>query len=103
MYEDIPENEMNPPSIGGEKDKDFLIRDMFKKARGGLDIGMGSSFGVPQGSPISPLISIVTLRRYLTQVPSVSFADDPVHYSDKDFKIENVESFGIFMHPDKSS
>lgn len=103
MYEDIPENEMNPPTIGGEKDKDFLIRDMFKKARGGLDIGMGSSFGVPQGSPISPLISIVTLRRYLTQVPSVSFADDPVHYSDKDFKIENVESFGIFMHPDKSS
>jgi len=100
---DSKDNGINPPKVGGEKDRNYLVRDMFKKAKGGLDIGMGSSFGVPQGSPISPLISIVTLRRYLTQVPSVSFADDPVHYSDSDFKIENVESFGIFMHPEKSS
>ena len=64
--------------------------------------GLGVSFGVPQGAPTSPLLSIMSLRHFLQQVPSVSYADDPIFYSDEDFKIRGMKKYGIVIHPEKS-
>jgi len=45
--------------------------------------------GVPQGSPTSPILSILLLSNFLKQQLSTSYADDPVFYSDKDFEIKD--------------
>lgn len=51
--------------------------------------------GLPQGSPTSPLLSISVLPMFLSEqrnieggeVMSISYADDPIFYSDAPFQI----------------
>lgn len=59
--------------------------------------------GVPQGAPTSPFLSILILKDFLTQVPSISYADDPIFYSDKDFTIKEDTEKGIILNNEKSS
>jgi len=59
--------------------------------------------GLPQGLGTSPLLAISALNDFLTQQPSVSYADDPIFYGNKDFKIKENSAIGIEMHPDKSA
>jgi hypothetical protein len=72
------------------------------KLWGDPEFSVGSSFGVAQGSPISPLISILGLDKFLTQIPSISYADDPIFYYDHDFEIRDSKEQGIVIHQDKS-
>lgn len=84
--------------------------DQFPKSRG-YEIMVRSIFGlgewkgdkgVPQGSPTSPFLSILTLEKFLTQQDSISYADDPIFYSDKPFKIKDNPSEGIIIQKQKS-
>lgn len=61
-----------------------------------------SRTGVPQGAPTSPFLSILTLKNFLSQQRSVSYADDPVFFGDKDFHIRDSPDEGIVIHPEKS-
>jgi hypothetical protein len=63
---------------------------------------IGMSYGVAQGSPISPLVSILGLTKFLSSHPSVSYADDPIFYKNKDFKVRSTASAGISLHESKS-
>lgn len=58
--------------------------------------------GVAQGSPTSPLLSILCLRKFLTQAKSVSYADDPLFYGDEDFQIEDFKHLGLEIAQEKS-
>jgi hypothetical protein len=58
--------------------------------------------GVPQGAPTSPFLSILILKDFLTQVPSISYADDPIFYSNEDFVIKDDPEKGIILNEDKS-
>jgi hypothetical protein len=58
--------------------------------------------GLPQGAPTSPLLSILTLRRFLTQVPSVSYADDPIFHGNTEFEIRDSPKDGIVLNQEKS-
>jgi hypothetical protein len=62
----------------------------------------GHFVGVPQGAPTSPLTSILTLREFLTQVPSISYADDPIFYNENDFSVKGDPNKGIHIHEGKS-
>lgn len=55
----------------------------------------GQFEGVPQGLPSSPLLSILTLKKFLQQAPSVSYADDPIFYGNKDFQIKDMEELKL--------
>lgn len=59
--------------------------------------------GFPQGAATSPICSISILVPFLSQVPSISYADDPIFYSDEDFTIQDDPKSGIVLHPEKSS
>jgi len=61
-----------------------------------------SRVGVPQGAPTSPFLSILILKKFLTQQRSVSYADDPVFFGDQEFKIYDYPAEGITIHPEKS-
>jgi len=58
--------------------------------------------GLPQGAPTSPLLSISILDKFLTQKPSVAYADDQVFFDDSDFTLKEEVYKGIMIHPDKS-
>jgi len=58
--------------------------------------------GFPQGAPSSPIASISILNSFLSQQKSVSYADDPIFYGDKEFVIRDRPHVGINLHPDKS-
>jgi hypothetical protein len=58
--------------------------------------------GVPQGAPTSPLLAILTLKTFLTQQKSVSYADDPIFYGDSDFTIQDEPKAGIVINAEKS-
>lgn len=58
--------------------------------------------GVPQGSPTSPILSITTLKDFLSQQPSISYADDPIFYGNKPFEIKDEPNKGINLHETKS-
>ena len=45
--------------------------------------------GVPQGMPMSPFLSILCLKEYLSQAKHVNYADDQVFYGDEPFKIRD--------------
>jgi hypothetical protein len=62
----------------------------------------GHFVGVPQGAPTSPLTSILTLKDFLTQKPSISYADDPIFYDKDDFNIKGDSNKGIIIHEQKS-
>lgn len=61
-----------------------------------------SLFGVAQGSPTSPLLSILALKTFLQQQNSLSYADDPIFWGDHDFQIEDDEFQGIKLNKEKS-
>jgi len=54
--------------------------------------------GVPQGAPTSPLLSILIIKDFLKQVPSISFADDPIFYSRRPFQIKDDPAIGVETH-----
>lgn len=58
--------------------------------------------GMPQGAPTSPFLSILTLDNFLTQQDSISYADDPIFYGDKEFKIKDFPYEGIVINEEKS-
>lgn len=58
--------------------------------------------GVPQGSNTGPLLSLIPLLDYLKQVPSVSYADDGLFYSDTPFEIKDLPHLGVILNKDKS-
>lgn len=62
--------------------------------------------GVVQGFSTSPFLAILILKGFLTQgspkVKSVSYADDPIFYSDEDFDIKDVPLRGIEINESKS-
>lgn len=62
--------------------------------------------GVVQGFSTSPFLAILILKGFLTQgapkVKSVSYADDPIFYSDEDFEIKGVPLRGIEINESKS-
>jgi len=92
----------------------------------------GHLVGVPQGSPTSPLLSILALKAFLTQqvspkevfgvinvrrkedemsnrswsvrtdIKSVSYADDPIFYSNRPFEIADQSHWGICINEAKS-
>lgn len=68
-----------------------------------MKVHFGDFYGVPQGSPTSPFLSILALRHFLTQRESVSYADDPIFFDDEDFEIQDDPKGGILLNPSKSS
>lgn len=70
--------------------------------------------GVAQGAPTSPILSITVLRRYLSRLDHVQYADDGLFFGDgPEFqrKIETeilgdregfAKSHGIIISPEKS-
>jgi retron-type reverse transcriptase len=44
--------------------------------------------GVPQGSGLGPILSILLLKEFLSQRESVSYADDGLFFSDEEFTIK---------------
>lgn len=57
--------------------------------------------GVPQGSPMSPFLSILALKRYLSQAVSSNYADDQNFFSNNDFVIRDFPEHGIVQSPEK--
>jgi len=60
-------------------------------------------YGVPQGAPTSPFLSMLTMKEFLLQQTSVSYADDPVFFSDKEFEIRGNPEQGIIEAKEKAS
>lgn len=58
--------------------------------------------GVAQGAPTSPLLSILTLKEFLSQQKSLSYADDGIFYGEKKFEIKDQPEKGILLHPTKT-
>jgi len=75
-----------------KKDKSFYV-PLYWKGR----------FGVPQGAPTSPFLSMLTLKEFLQQQPSISYADDPIFYNDRPFVIDFNEERGILEAENKAS
>lgn len=75
-----------------KKDKSFYI-PLYWKGR----------FGVPQGAPTSPFMSMLVMKDFLQQVPSISYADDPIFYSDEPFVIKDDPEKGIIEATEKAN
>lgn len=90
--EDVPDSYYNNSSSGG-----------FKLDSSGTPEFWENPIGVPQGAPTSPLISILILvKSFLTQTPSISYADDPIFYSDRPFEIQEEPDLGVLLNKEKS-
>lgn len=59
--------------------------------------------GFPQGSPISPFLSILAIKEYLSQQDSTNYADDQVFFGNKDFLVKDNPEHGIIHSPEKCS
>lgn len=70
---------------------------------GGVRV-LQTPIGVPQGAPTSPLLAILILvKSFLVQEQSISYADDPIFYSNSDFEIKDEPIMGIRLHEGKSA
>lgn len=60
--------------------------------------------GVPQGSNLSPLLSLIPLCTgyFLKQQESISYADDGLFFGHKPFKVEDDEFIGVEISLRKS-
>jgi len=58
--------------------------------------------GVPQGSPISPFLSILAVKDYLSQQNSINYADDQVFFGNKEFSVRDNPEIGLVHSPDAS-
>lgn len=76
---------------------------MNPREMGLMKVHFGDFHGVPQGSPTSPFLSILSLRHFLTQETSVSYADDPIFFKDEEFEIQDDPKGGIMLNYEKSS
>lgn len=59
--------------------------------------------GVAQGSPLSPLLAILAMDRYLSQAKNVNYADDQLFYSNQYFVTGSVPEDGAIEKPSKCS
>lgn len=59
--------------------------------------------GMPQGFPTSPFMSMLSLRSFLTQQTSISYADDPVFFGDTEFKIKACGPANQEINEEKSN
>jgi len=57
--------------------------------------------GVPQGSPVSPFLSILAIKEYLSQENSTNYADDQVFFGNKDFLVKDNPEYGIIHSEEK--
>jgi len=57
--------------------------------------------GFPQGSPISPFLSILAIKEYLTQQNSTNYADDQVFFGQSDFRVKDNPEYGIIHSEEK--
>jgi len=70
----------------------------------GLGIMENVYKNLPQGSPTSPILTILGLNSFVNQCKdAVFYADDGIFFSDKPIKLWNSVGAGIFIHPEKSS
>lgn len=58
--------------------------------------------GTPQGAAHSPICSIYTLKNFLEQQESLSYADDPIFFGDAPFAIKEFKEEGIEINKDKT-
>jgi len=58
--------------------------------------------GVPQGSPLSPFLSILAIRDYLSQQKCVNYADDQIFHSNQLFEVKDSPETGIIHNTEKS-
>lgn len=56
--------------------------------------------GVPQGSPISPFLSILAVKDYLSQQNSINYADDQVFFGNEEFAVKDNPEIGLVHAPD---
>ena len=67
--------------------------------------GLGDMYelksGVPQGLPISPFLSILGLKDYLSQQEVVNYADDQVFFGNEAFEIKDFPDQGIVHNEEK--
>lgn len=59
--------------------------------------------GFPQGSPISPFLSILAIKDYLSQQDSTNYADDQVFFGNKVFLVKDNPEHGIIHSEEKCS
>jgi len=58
---------------------------------------------LPQGSPMSPLLTIFGINEFVQQCEeAVFYADDGIFLSNSPIVIKDDPEKGIFLHPDKS-
>jgi hypothetical protein len=58
--------------------------------------------GLPQGSPLSPILTALVLNDFTKQAEdSVFYADDGIFFSNRAFRIEDDERKGIYLSPTK--
>lgn len=79
-----------------------LTEAVFKMFKSKTSTQLLSTFGVPQGSPVSPILSMLGLYDFLSQQQSLSYADDPIFYGMKKFFIEDHKYAGLKVNPAKS-
>lgn len=57
--------------------------------------------GFPQGSPISPFLSILAIKEYLSQQNSTNYADDQIFFGNSDFEVRDNPEYGIIHSEEK--
>jgi hypothetical protein len=57
--------------------------------------------GFPQGMPLSPFLSILALKDYLSQAENVNYADDQIFFSNTELRVMDYKNQGIIHSPEK--
>ena len=58
--------------------------------------------GLPQGAATSPYLSLLVMRKFLTQQQSISYADDPIFFGKSPFQIVDDPMNGLELSQEKS-